>query len=69
MKHGTYYGYTTGCRCEPCVDAVRVYWRERSRRVRGTVIDREAFTELLHELCPDGLTTPEERAMHESLAA
>lgn len=32
--HATAGGYSNGCRCQPC----RAAWRQRSRRLNGTVV-------------------------------
>jgi len=34
--HGTITGYTSGCACEPCRQAMRDYQRERRRRKKAT---------------------------------
>lgn len=31
--HGTYSGYSVGCRCERCLEAGRKYQRERYKRL------------------------------------
>jgi hypothetical protein len=65
MTHGTAYAYRkAGCRCETCREAharTQREWKERkygrSVSSRGYLrVDREALSDLLHELCPDGLT-------------
>ncbi len=33
-EHGTFYRYTTGCRCRACLDASAANSRERKRRRR-----------------------------------
>jgi hypothetical protein len=51
--HGTNYGYTRGCRCDACVDALT------GRGVPTYVpvlVDRDLLSDLLHELFPFGLT-------------
>lgn len=31
-RHGTYYGYSIGCRCDRCKDALKDYMKEYRRR-------------------------------------
>lgn len=36
MRHGTLSGYSNGCRCEPCVEFGRAYWRAQNQLYRET---------------------------------
>lgn len=57
IRHGTLTGYATDkCRCDDCRAASRSY--QQARRT-GSSFDPETtklFSDLLHELFPDGLT-------------
>lgn len=34
-RHGTYYGYSMGCRCDRCKDALRNYMKDYRRRQKN----------------------------------
>lgn len=59
VEHGTVSGYAHhGCRCDACGSAMREYSRRRRYGDDGVEIyvDRDALSDLLHELFPLGLT-------------
>jgi hypothetical protein len=66
VKHGTAYAYRHGgCRCDTCREAHAATQRAYKERKRGDrpvrrgPMDRfgeDMLSDLLHELCPDGLT-------------
>lgn len=70
-RHGTPAAYNKGCRCQPCRDAKaesRQRCRDRKHRPDTVPHDREALRDLLHDLFPDGMTSPEERRRHKEPA-